>query len=148
MDKIEFTQLAESAAREGMQDFDWAVCRYVISTQLKCLKYETPALEDFAPTAFYFVDETGGSEGGNCWGGEARHYTKAPSEADKFEALDLFLEEYFPAIPFLAYRKLMRQMHKEEFRDSDPYSNSTNYDVRSLSFDVLWEVLEAANLTG
>jgi len=144
MDNTDFTRLAEAAAREGMRDFDWAVCTHIISRQLNCSRYKAPDLDQFMPTAFYLAFETGGASGGDCWGGSARSYSTPIEGGDEFEALDQFLEEHFPKIPFLAYRKLMRQMEKFEYRDSDPYGNSTNYQVRALPFDVLWNVLADA----
>jgi hypothetical protein len=146
MDKTEFTQLAAAAAREGMRDFDWAVCTHIVSRQLNCSRYKAPDLDQYNPTAFYLAFETGGASGGDCWGDSARSYSTPVEGGDEFEALDQFLEEHFPKIPFLAYRKLMRQVEKFEYRDSDPYGNSTTYQVRALPFDALWRVLDDAGL--
>lgn len=148
MKKKEFTSLAEAAAREGMRNFDWAVCSHIISRQLGCSPYDTPEVAKFTPTAFYLAFETGGSNGAGCWGGEARSYSTSTEGADEFTALDQFLEVNFPNIPFLAYRKLVRLMEKFEYRDSDPYDNSTSYQVRALSFDELWSVLDDAGQLG
>lgn len=147
MDKTEFMQLAAAASRKGMEDMDYSARQAVMQRQLGCASYDTPNLDEFTPTAFYTASETGGADGGNCWGKSAREYTSSKPDADRFDSLDDFIEEYFPKIPFMAYRKLTRMMESIEHTVREYYGNRTDYAVRILPFEALWTVLEEADLT-
>ena len=85
--------------------------------------------------------------GGNYMEGVATRYTVAPPADIRFDALDDFLEEHFPNIPFMAYRKLTRVMETVEHTVREYYGNRTDYAIRILPFEALWTVLETAGLT-
>lgn len=147
MDKPAFLELAASASHKGLDDMDYSTRQAVMQHQLGCASHEIPNLEDFTPTAFYTAYESGGAEGGNYWGASSREFTNSKPDADRFDVLDDFLEEYFPKISFMTYRRLTRSMESSRHTVSEYYGNRTDYALRVLPFEALWAVLEEAGLT-
>jgi hypothetical protein len=95
--------------------------------------------------AFYGVRETGGYAGGNCWGDSAHPFTSNSGEA-RLNGLDEFLEAHFPSISFLTYRKMERNLESSNFTESGYYGNCTDYELKSLRFEHVWDVLLEAGL--
>ena len=85
----------------------------------------------------------GGLRGGNCWGGVADEPVEADEEAE-FTQLDSFLEEYFPNITFLQYKKLLPLVKTEEFSVGEYYGNYNDYRYSYVLFEDVAECL--ANL--
>ena len=85
--------------------------------------------------------ETGGVSGGSCWGGNPHSYSTGKSFGEQ-SALDTFLEEFFPDVSFLRYRKLRREVVSEEDHcDREYYGNYTDYRLRIIDVDKLLEML-------
>ena len=96
-------------------------------------------------TGFYAIWETGGRDGGNCWGGEAQSYV-SDQKPQTLEALDEFLEKHFPNITFLQYKRLLRKTTEFEYTKSEYYGNHINYAGLFLSFDDLRDTMSEMGL--
>lgn len=105
----------------------------------------TTELDSVPLGAFYGVRETGGYSGGNCYDGVATPYT-ANSGESRLKGLDEFLEEHFPSISFLTYRKMEQHLQYSSFSEGGYYGNCTDYEMKSLRFDDVWDVLVGAGL--
>jgi hypothetical protein len=84
--------------------------------------------------------ETGGMSGGNCWGDEPRYYSEEPPK-DRMKVLDLFLEEYFPNITYLQYKKIDALVQDNSGSDNEYYGNSTDWKVEYIILSELEELL-------
>lgn len=82
-----------------------------------------------------------GTEGGNCWGGEANESFSYPSKEDD-AFLELLLEELAPNITLLQFKKLARDLKKHDFEVGERcyYGNSSQY---SGHYYILQEVFLA-----
>jgi hypothetical protein len=85
--------------------------------------------------------EVGGASGGNCWGGEAHSYWNDNPEIPDFAALDNLLAEICPTITYLQFRKLEKLIESDSYTESEYYGNYTEYSIRKLSFEKLWNFL-------
>lgn len=95
--------------------------------------------EDGYEDRFQVKSIIGGASGGNCWGDDAREFGR---EEEKFlDDLDNFLEEYFPTIPFLIYKKLMKTITISEKSEYEYYGNYTIYQIKTILFKDLFKFL-------
>lgn len=153
MDKATFMAQAEAHSRQAIAE-DYALRKHVFDREEQALaaaesrkrrSWYDCDLEDVPVCGFYAMWETGGMSGGNCWGGEASSYI-ADEPAKELAALDTFLEEHFPTIPFLAYKRLVDKAEAYTKSEHEYYGNRTDYALRYLPFDALWESLVKAKL--
>lgn len=93
---------------------------------------------------YYSVEwRVGGLTGGSCWGDDANQPVDADPEPD-MEYLDSFLEKIAPNITFLQYKKLLREtVTYDTYSDNDYYGNYSNYSVKKITFDALYDSLVA-----
>lgn len=86
--------------------------------------------------------ETGGFEGGNCWGDEAQEYDLNVKEKD-LDALDIILEHFYPAMTFLAYKKLVIQLEKHNnYENWEYYGNGSRGFNKSIDIEELYDYLK------
>lgn len=83
---------------------------------------------------------TGGAEGGNCWGDEAKQFTntKAPQG---FIPLDRILTAVKPEISFLKYKEIEELIVVDSGSEYEYYGNHTNYDTYTLDIEKLYDTL-------
>lgn len=95
----------------------------------------------------YTSFETGGVQGGG-WRDDSttERYTK--SYDAEFHALDSALEMICPEITFLQYKKLLRSdiIKTTEFTENEYYGNSTDYSVKYVETEKLFNYLKDNNL--
>ena len=85
--------------------------------------------------------ETGGVHGGSYHeDSENRRYTSEEGEGD-WTAIDAVLEKVAPRLTFLQYKKLLGRTTTDEYTVNEYYGNSTDYMVRRLSVDELYDFL-------
>ena len=85
--------------------------------------------------------ETGGCDGGNCWGDEAQPYYLNDPEPE-FADLDKILNELCPKLPFSEYKSLLVDCVERDSRTSDGYyGNYTDYSIKRLDLDKLYNLL-------
>jgi len=82
---------------------------------------------------------TGGRSGGNPWN-EADRDSNA-EDPKEIDLLDDFLEEYFPNITFLHYKRLMRLVKTQTWTHDEYYGNSSNYKCSYITFEDVSEYL-------
>ena len=85
--------------------------------------------------------ETGGADGGNCWGGEARYYTVDEKPIKDFPPLKEFLKNMVPDITFLDYDELREIIKSDDIREREYYGNHTDYYVEYIEPDKLYKKL-------
>jgi hypothetical protein len=92
--------------------------------------------------------ETGGADGGNCWGGDASHYTvsERPSIESKIsEWLDSLLVDHFPLLTFQQYKALTAELathtKSRSFSVTEYYGNYTSYDGYIIPVGDVWDIL-------
>lgn len=85
----------------------------------------------------------GGYRGGSCWGGKAEPYSSDEKEPD-FPIEDI-LEKVAPDLSFLKFRKLSKEIDADsvtlEYTQGDYYGNSTDYKVKFILIDSLYNIL-------
>ena len=87
--------------------------------------------------------ETGGMSGGNCWDdSNPQSYTASEVEPE-FVVLDVILEKVCPAMTYLQYKALEREIDTDSYTEHEYYGNNTNYGRRRLSVNDLWKFLVA-----
>jgi len=74
----------------------------------------------------YTVYDIGGYRGGSCWGNKPE-YVNLRLEDDRFVVLDMVLNELFPNITYLQYRKILKLIHTNEDTTLEYYGNSTDH---------------------
>jgi len=92
--------------------------------------------------------ETGGSSGGNCWGGESNIYSTGVDEPDQTKGFmpDLFLE-VAPNIPFLHYTKIANMWSDITFStEHEYYGNYVDYNLMTLDVGKVWDYLKEHKL--
>jgi hypothetical protein len=95
--------------------------------------------------SFCRSEESGGVSGGSCWDdSDPQPYSVTIEDPGIGKAIDGFLEKYFPSIPFLTYRALMSRVVSSGYTDYEYYGNHTDYQIWSLTFEDVWEVLQEA----
>jgi hypothetical protein len=86
---------------------------------------------------------TGGVGGGSCWDeGDSHHYALDGDEPIKDWCLDKFLEENYPDVTYLKYKKIQEHIGYAEWTEYEYYGNSTNYARYKLDLKKLYEILE------
>lgn len=86
---------------------------------------------------------TGGITGGGCWDGMRPDTPVSADKEPETSALDEVLEEFWPDISYLQYKKLMLPLWKEGSDGySDYYGNSTEYTTKTMPLADLYEVLK------
>lgn len=120
---------------------------YELSAALSALsKGAFPVIKDPENIqSFYRVASCGGVSGGSCWdSSNPKPYSSEIPDPGIGPALDDFLEEHFPDIRLLAYRRLVRAVREHEYTEREYYGNCTDYKVWELTFEDAWAVLEDA----
>jgi hypothetical protein len=84
----------------------------------------------------YSSYETGGMEGGNCWGDEPESFDKDAPE-DRHKILELVLSEIFPDITLLEFLRLGELWHDNTETEYEYYGNSTD---RRIEYMILSEL--------
>jgi hypothetical protein len=79
---------------------------------------------------------SGGTSGGSCWGGVAEQRGSDP-EAD-FDSLDEILEELFPNITYLKYKKIEKLIRTYDYNIPEYYGNCTTYTVNYIKVEELY----------
>ncbi len=86
---------------------------------------------------------TGGYSGGSCWGGTPEYHSSDEKEPD-FPLEDIF-EKVCPDIKFLKFRKISKEIDSmvttEEYTLPDYYGNSSDYKVKYLEIENLYNIL-------
>ncbi len=101
---------------------------------------EEPSIDGFLRAA-----ETGGVSGGSCWdSSNPQPYTSTVDDPGIGATIDGFLEEHFPSVSFMTYRKLVARVSSRDHTEREYYGNCTNYRLWTLSFEDAWSVLETA----
>lgn len=86
--------------------------------------------------------ETGGYQGGSCWGTDAEPYCTDEPE-DKFEVLDFVLEVLMPNITYLQYKKIMNKLVHDNYESEyEYYGNSTDWKIEYIVLSELEELLK------
>jgi len=100
----------------------------------------------YAKTGYKIAVEwtVGGQSGGSCWDdGEATHYAIDTEPEPEFDDLDKLLEQIFPAISYLQYKVLNRELVVvTEKHENDYYGNYTNYQRKTVDLGDLYDYLE------
>lgn len=88
----------------------------------------------------YQRHETGGYRGGNCWGDSAEpYYNEEPM--DEFRPLDVLLEQFYPEVSFLKYKKILNELEYYTEGYSEYYGNSTSYQCRKLDLRKIYDMI-------
>ncbi len=100
-------------------------------------------LEQLKPTdiILYKKQCDGGWRGGNCWGDKPYKYE---GEEVAFHAFDLILNQIFPSITYLQYKKLLKEIKKYEIYDTnyEYYGNSTDWKYEVIVLEDLLEYIK------
>jgi len=85
---------------------------------------------------------TGGYSGGSCWDDSdpQPYYESEPKE--KFKVLDLLLEEIFPKISYMQYKKIESIVRTNEETEWEYYGNSTDWKIEFIELDKLLKLLD------
>lgn len=83
---------------------------------------------------------TGGMQGGSCWGPQEIYPISADPEPE-MEALDDFLEKYYPNISFLQYKKFSKHIKTSHRTQAEYYGNFYEYTMKSINFEDVYQVL-------
>ena len=89
----------------------------------------------------YLRYETGGWSGG----GYMDECVASPYEVNKipnFEVLDILLNEIYPNISYLDYKKISKIIHTNEETENEYYGNSTDYHIDYIILSELLKLLE------
>jgi hypothetical protein len=86
----------------------------------------------------YIQWTTGGMSGGSCWGGNPSPYISGESQPE-WDCLNNFLEEVCPDLSFLKYKNLMSKAESYAYTQNEYYGNCTNYAIKCITFDSLYE---------
>lgn len=115
------------------------------------MKYKT--LEEFEAAVEAITDGghaypaswcIGGQSGGSCYDeGEPSYYAIETDPEPEDEYLDKILEDAFPLLSFLEYKKLLRAeiYERTEKHNNEYYGNYSVYAKRLLKVDVLFKAL-------
>ena len=102
----------------------------------ECKRYWPNGNEDYYQVKW----EICGASGGNCWGDDAEYYSSDDPEPEI--ELDSLFERVCPAISFLQYRKVMKDIiENDTIEDREYYGNYTKYGVKRVSYKKLYESL-------
>ena len=90
---------------------------------------------------------TGGEEGGSCWDEyEPQHCPRETEQEPEDTYLDIILEDAFPELSFLQYRRLLKAeiYDRRTHHSNDYYGNWSLYSYRKLNLKNLYNALCAA----
>lgn len=87
---------------------------------------------------------TGGISGGTCWS-ESGHYAIESEEEPEMEVLDEILQDVYPNLTYLNFRKMMRLpiIKVENWRESEYYGNYSYGKKKTLDIIELYLALES-----
>jgi len=86
--------------------------------------------------------DTGGYNGGSCWGGVAEGYSSGKPAAE-FKEFDQILEHFVPTLSFLQYKNLYNTVISYgSYTVSEYYGNSTNYSYKEIELKKLYEYMK------
>ncbi len=90
--------------------------------------------------------EIGGVEGGNCWerGGNRLYNTNISDPG--FPILDQVLETFAPQLLYSQYKELLKVVYLIDERDVEYYGNYTNYKIRYIEVEDLYDFLDKNGL--
>jgi len=84
----------------------------------------------------------GGQSGGNCWNGAEHSYATDAEPEPEFEALDKIFEKYWSEISYIKYKRFCaKHIETSEDTDTEYYGNYTNYAVKTVQLEKLYEFL-------
>jgi hypothetical protein len=95
---------------------------------------------DVKELVIYGRYKTGGTEGGDCWGGKSKSFTEEPPK-DRMKVLDLVLEVLCPNLSFLKFSELERLIENNTETQREYYGNSTDYMIEYLPLSELYKAL-------
>lgn len=82
----------------------------------------------------------GGQTGGNPWNDADR--ASEIEDSEEIHLLDEFLEEYYPHITFLKYKRLMRLVKDLTWEENEYYGNINIYKCAYITFEDIASCLE------
>lgn len=87
--------------------------------------------------------ETGGEDGGNCWGGRPERYSRPDALLEPFAALDKVLLELCPNLTYAEYVAMKKNgiIKEIEFTEEEYYGNSKDLLYRSVRLRDLYGFL-------
>lgn len=91
-----------------------------------------------------FSWETGGAEGGNCWGDHACWYSNDDDNGarERFDNnLDAVLAKFLPKITYLEVNELKRLITSNSYTNTGYYGNYSNHSTVTLSEDDLFNFI-------
>lgn len=92
-----------------------------------------------------FSWETGGAEGGNCWGDQAYWYSNGDDDGgarEKFDKnLDAVLAKFLPKITYLEANELRRLITTDSYTNTGYYGNYSNHSTITLNEDALYNFI-------
>ena len=95
----------------------------------------------YGPRRVIYVEwETGGAQGGNCWGDEAHYYSVNDGEKELTDLYEI-LKEVCPHISFLQFMDLKKLIYYTDRTESEYYGNYTDYKRANINVDDLWNYL-------
>lgn len=71
---------------------------------------------------------TGGSSGGDCWGGTSSSFSTNNSAGTHIQELVDFLTAHYPEVSFLAYQRVLAAVKVHGHHTSEYYGNYTDYE--------------------
>ena len=84
----------------------------------------------------------GGKTGGNCWTGQSHMEALSADEEPDFDALDKYLEENFPQITYLQYKKIEKLIKTFDHTVQEYYGNYTIYRKKFIFVDELRNLID------
>lgn len=150
MNKKEFLELARRFSRERLAN-DYPLERFALKREAQAIAlrsregFRIPEDKETPLTGFYCMWETGGMQGGNCWGSEAKAYVVEGREPE-VGTLDAFLLEHFPSMSFIAYKTLLSKREHFTHFQYEYYGNGTYYAGHRIDFETVWDALRMAEL--
>ena len=97
---------------------------------------------DIKELVVYTRYKTGGTRGYSYHDDSENEEYATPEPANKWEVLDIVLEELCPNISYLQYRKIIKLMHDNDETENEYYGNSTEWKVEYI---ILSELLDKIN---
>lgn len=82
---------------------------------------------------------TGGENGGSCWGAEPKAYTADPPEP--WIAIDHVLEVIKPDCTFLQFRKIEQAVNRLSDSNWEYYGNYDNFNIEYIEMSKVYEIL-------
>ncbi len=87
---------------------------------------------------------SGGVTGGSCWGSDTRPFV-TDDQDNEWEVLDITLSEIYPEISYLNYKKILKLVNTESYRDSDYYGNYDEYKIKFILLSEFEKLIEKLN---